>query len=152
MEQGGLVKPKLQQLEHLEVFIGRWINRGHTVETAGPSGREILTSDVYEWAPGRLFVLHFAYGRIGEVDVGGIEIIGHDPENGAFRSHFFDSEGNVSLHQLSLRDGVWRWQGAQARATATFSDDGKVQTVHHERLLAGGRWVPSMEVVLTKVQ
>jgi hypothetical protein len=38
-------------------------------------GTTITTSDVYEWAPGGFFLLHTAYGRIGEFDVGGTEII-----------------------------------------------------------------------------
>jgi hypothetical protein len=139
------------ELRSLDVFIGRWINKGETVDGAIGPGEEIFTSDVYEWAPGGFFVLHSAYGRIGEMDVGGIEVIGFDPTSRTYRSHFFDSEGNVSVHELSVRDGVWRWQGERTRATATFSDDGKTQTVHHERSEDSGRWAPSMEVVLRKV-
>jgi hypothetical protein len=35
---------------------------------------------------------------------------------------------------------------------AVFSDQGKTQTAHHERLDEQGNWVPSMEVTLTKVE
>lgn len=59
--------------EALGVLIGRWINEGHTVATADTPEVPILTSDVYEWAPGGLFVAHTAYGRIGEASVGGVE-------------------------------------------------------------------------------
>jgi hypothetical protein len=70
-----------------------------------------MASDVYEWAPGRFFVIHPAYGRIGEVDVRGVEVIGYDPSTEKYWSQFS----------------------------------------HHERRNDDGSWVPSMEVVLTKV-
>jgi hypothetical protein len=36
----------------LAVLIGKWINEGHTTGTAQIPSVPILTSDVYEWAPG----------------------------------------------------------------------------------------------------
>jgi hypothetical protein len=53
----------------LEVFIGKWINEGETVATTDAPSSKIVTSDVYEWIPGRFGVLHTAYGRIGDLDV-----------------------------------------------------------------------------------
>jgi len=61
--------------EALGVLIGKWINEGHTVATPEVPSVPILTSDVYEWAPGGFFVVHSAYGRIGDSSVGGVEII-----------------------------------------------------------------------------
>ena len=57
--------------DRLQDFIGRWLTVGQTV--AGPEmpSVPIFASDVYEWMPGRFFVLHTAYGRIGDIDVGG---------------------------------------------------------------------------------
>jgi hypothetical protein len=46
--------------EALAVLIGSWINEGHTIGTAEISSVPILTSDVYEWAPGGFFVVHSA--------------------------------------------------------------------------------------------
>jgi hypothetical protein len=46
----------------------------------------VLTSDVYERAPGGIFIVHSASGKIGETAVGGVEIIGVDRE--AYRSTF----------------------------------------------------------------
>ena len=61
--------------EALAVLIGNWINEGHTIGTAEIPSVPILTSDVYEWAPGGFFVVHSAFGKIGETSVGGVEII-----------------------------------------------------------------------------
>jgi Protein of unknown function (DUF1579) len=138
--------------ERLDVFIGKWINEGHTIASAGAPPLKILTSDVYEWLPGRFFVLHSAYGRIGDMDVGGSEIIGYDAASQTYRSYFFDSQGNMTTDELTIQDETWTWCGAQTRTTVVFSDDGKMQTAHHERSDDGVYWVPSMEVTLSKVE
>ena len=68
-----------------------------------------------------------------------------------YRSQFFDSQGNASTSELRLAGEHWIWQREDSRCTAEFSADGKTQTAHHERRNAEGSWVPSMEVVLTRV-
>lgn len=136
----------------LELFIGKWINEGHTIATADTPSVKILTSDVYERMPGGFFVLHTAYGRIGNVDVGGTEIISYDAASKQYRSHFFDSQGNISTHALTESGDTWKWTGEHTRCTAIFTKHGKTQTAHHERLDEHGNWVPTMNVVLTRVE
>jgi len=58
----GLVPVRDARHEALDVLIGKWINEGHTVASAQLPSLPILTSDVYEWAPGGFFVVHSAYG------------------------------------------------------------------------------------------
>ncbi len=60
----------------LAVLVGKWINEGRTIGAGEIPSVPILTSDVYEWAPGGFFILHSAFGTIGETTVGGVEIIG----------------------------------------------------------------------------
>jgi hypothetical protein len=151
-------RPPKPGAEHrrLDVFIGRWINEGHTIATADAPSVKILTSDVYEWAPGGFFVLHYAYGLVGTLSGGGIEVIGYDAGSKRYTSHFFDSQGNVVTSELTFDNGVWTWLGPWAgqghRATATYSDDGKIQKCLHERSDDGRTWIPSMDIVLTKVE
>lgn len=123
-----------------------------TVEQPGIPSVSILASDVYEWLPGRFFVLHSAYGRIGDFSVGAIEMLWYDPAAGHYRSQLFDHQGNVVDSTLMLEGGVWTWMREGARAFATFNDDGNLQTAHHERSDDGVTWEPSMEVTLTKVE
>jgi Protein of unknown function (DUF1579) len=137
--------------ERLEIFIGRWINEGCTLDGAGGEDRRILTSDVYEWMPGRFFVLHTAYGRIGDQDVGGTEILGYDAVAGEYWTLFFDSSGGIHRGSLSADGQSWTWRGEAVGCTAVFSDGGRVQTAHHIRRGEDGQWVPSMEVVLRKI-
>ncbi len=139
------------ELERLNIFVGKWMNEGYTVNTAEAPSNKIITSDVYEWLPGRFFILHTAYGRIGNMDVGGMEVLGYDPSNRNYFSRFYDSSGNIHEASLTADGDRWTWQGKTTGCTAVFTENGKVQTAHHVRLDENGRWVPSMEVVLTKV-
>jgi hypothetical protein len=113
---------------------------------------KILTSDVYEWVPGGFFVLYSAYGRVGNIDVGSVEIIGYDADAGTFRTHFFTSSGGVSSEILTFENGAWVWQGRETRAISVFSDDEKTQTTRHERRDTGEEWIPAMNVTLSRVQ
>jgi Protein of unknown function (DUF1579) len=128
------------ELDRLEVFIGRWITEGSTTASQDAPAAEIVASDVYMWAPGRHFVMHPAYGRIGSVDVGGLEVIGLDPETAQYRTHFFDSEGNVITESLSHQEGTWTWQGLHARCMGVFAEEGKVLVARHERSEDGIHW------------
>lgn len=138
--------------ELLDVFIGRWITEGHTVASEDALSVEILASDVYEWMPGGFFVLHSAYGRVGNTDVGGTEIIGYDAQSNKYHTHFFDSQGNLTTEELRVEGDTWTWKGEKVGCTAKFSDEGKRLLAHHVRLDDYGKWVPSMEVTLTKVE
>jgi hypothetical protein len=137
--------------KRLDVFIGKWINEGYTVATADALSVKILTSDVYEWMPGGFFVLHLAYGRMGNMDVGGTEITGYDAESKKYHSYFFDSQGNVTKDEFTIEGNTCSWVGKETGCTAVFTNNGKTQTAHHVRLDDNGNWVPSMEVTLTRV-
>ena len=140
------------QHDALDAWVGRWISEGHVINDDGSPGPAIITSDVYEWAPGGFFIVHSAYGRIGEFGVGGVEIIGYDETSGGYRSHFFDSQGNATVSSLVARGDTWTYQGDTTRATVEFSDNHRVQTVLHERTDDGTTYSLSMKVILIKVE
>jgi hypothetical protein len=135
--------------EALGVLVGKWINEGRTVATAGVPSLPILTSDIYDWAPGGFFVVHSAYGKIGENSVGGVEIIGVASDG--YRSTLYDSFGNVHTSRMAIDGEVIRWLGERTRCTATITDAGSTQVAHHEASADGTTWVPSMEVTLRKI-
>jgi hypothetical protein len=132
----------------LAVLIGNWINEGHTIASGDIPSVPILTSDVYQWVPGEFFVVHSAFGKIGETTVGGVEIIGVDGE--AYRSTFYDSFGNVHSSRLEIEGNVLRWLGDRTRCTVTMIDDGMTQVARHESSADGVSWTPSMDVTLRK--
>src|SRR5262245_3443344 len=124
---------------------------GQTVSQAGVPAEPIVASDTYQWAPGGQFVMHPAYGRIGSMEVGGLEVIGYDAATGQFHTYFFDSQGSASRETLFFRDGVWTWLGSHTRCKGVFSDDGRTLTARHERSDDGEHWTPSMTVTLRKI-
>jgi hypothetical protein len=132
----------------LEILIGKWINQGQTTATPDISSVAIVTSDVYEFAPGGFFVVHTAFGKIGETSVGGVEIIGVDGD--AYRSTFYDSFGNVHSSRMEIDGNTIRWLAEHTRCTATITDDGMTQVAHHEASADGANWISSMDVTLRK--
>ncbi|HTW42127.1 MAG TPA: hypothetical protein VMD79_07410 [Solirubrobacteraceae bacterium] len=134
----------------LAVFLGRWINEGHTIATGRVPSLPILTSDVYDLAPGGFFVVHAAYGKIGETSVGGVEIIGVDGD--AYLSTLYDSFGNVHSSRVEIEGDAIRWIGARTRCTATITDAGRTQIARHEASADGTTFTPSMDVTLRKVE
>jgi hypothetical protein len=76
----------------------------------------------------------------GLLNVGGVEIIGYDAERAIYTSHFFDSQGHVSIDELLYDDGRWNWRGERLRTTSTFSADGTVQHSLHEQSDDGVAW------------
>jgi hypothetical protein len=132
-------------------LIGRWITVGETIPSDDGPALTIHASDIYEWVAGGFFVVHTAYGRIGDSEVGGIELIGYDAETGRYRTHFFDSQGNVSNQELTFSDGTWTWSGDHARAVGRLSADGRIMPTLHEWSDDGVGWRPSMNVTLYKV-
>ncbi|HEY2207263.1 MAG TPA: DUF1579 family protein [Pseudonocardia sp.] len=133
----------------LAVLIGKWVNEGHTIAAEGIPSVPILASDVYEWVPGGFFVVHSAFGAIGDTAVGGVEIIGVDGE--AYRSTFYDSFGNVQGSRVEIEGDVVRWLGDRTRCTVTLTDHGTTQVAHHESSADGVGWTSSMDVTLRKV-
>ena len=134
----------------LAVLIGNWINEGATVATADIPSVPIRTSDVYEWVPGGFFVVHTAFGKIGDTSVGGVSIIGVDGD--AYDDTFYDSFGNTHRSRLVIDGDVHRWIGldGRTRCTVTMTDGGMTQVAHHESSVDGVTWTASMDVVLRK--
>jgi hypothetical protein len=139
------------EYDRLEVLIGKWINVGKTEPIGDEPPLDITTGDIYEWLTGKYWILHTAYGRLGNMDVGGVEIIGYDHETGKYVSYFYDSRGNFSEHEIIVDGNTMTWNGKVTGCTSVFTERGKVQTAHHVRVDENGQWVPSMEVVLTRV-
>lgn len=92
-----------------------------------------------------------AYGRIGELDVGGVEIIGFDDQTGQYTPHFFDSQGHLTVDQLTYDAGKWIWTGEQIRTTSEFSADGRIQRSLNEQSDDGAEWRLAMDVTLRKI-
>lgn len=124
---------------------------GETIPADGAPSLRIQASDIYEWVAGRFFVVHTAYGRIGDADVGGIELIGYDAEPGG-------SVPASSTRRATSPGRIWRFMTVRGRGGASthappgvLSDDGRAMPTLHEWSDDGVNWRPSMNVTLRKV-
>ena len=96
--------------KRLEALIGRWKTDGSTREMPG-APVTIDAVDAYEWLPGGFALLHTVDAKMGEEKVEGAEIIGFDPERGAYSTLYFGSDGATEYEADLTRgtDGLtWR--------------------------------------------
>jgi hypothetical protein len=137
--------------QRLNVFVGRWNTEGQT--RAGPLGpaARITAIDTYEWFPGGFFLVHHVDARIGDEEIKVLEVIGYDASSKTYPMRSFDSQGNFGTHEARVRDGIWTFAGESERATVLVSDDGNTMTANWERS-DGARWLPWMDVTLTKAR
>lgn len=142
--------------QRLEVFIGSWRTEGATIAQDEAPAMPVRSSDIYEWLPGGHFVVHRWDGQVGDAEVHGLEVIGVDSQSGAYRTQFFDNDGNSGSEELSVRDRTWTWLGRKVmgaawhRCTSVLSHDGKTMTARHERSADGQTWTPWMDVTLRR--
>ena len=101
----------IPELERLNVFIGRWLTEGETVAEDSAPAAPIIAGDVYEWVPGGHFVMHPAYGRIGSMAVGGLEVIGFDASTGSFRRISSTAKGTPSARPCRIAMASGRGRG-----------------------------------------
>ncbi len=138
----------------LDVFVGTWNTEGTILaDAAHPSATtaKLTAVDTYEWLPGGFFLIHHVDGRMGEDEVHAIEIIGYDASRQAYRTRSFDNQGNTGTYEATLRGATWRIRGERERFTGELGDDGGSLTGQWERRSTDGtRWVPWMDIRLTK--
>jgi hypothetical protein len=113
-------------------LIGAWATSGQTVE-----GVAIEGSDVYEWLPGRRFVVHRVDVRMGGHQVDVLEVIG-EPDGDAFLMRSFDHQGGTAVMRATVDDaGVWTFAGPTERATLVVADSTMSATWERN---VGGAW------------
>ena len=146
-------------LEHLNVFIGKWHMEGR--QLAGPAGpaASISALQTYEWMQGERFLIHRFDGHVGDSQASCIEIIGADTERQCYRAHTFYNNGQMNVWDMDERDGQWRllgdWNASgksmKVRCTVTFADDGQTMNSKWEHSNDGAKWQTFWDVSARKV-
>jgi hypothetical protein len=129
-----------------EPIIGSWASSGRTVERPGDPPVSIEGSDIYEWLPGRHFVVHHVDVRMGGEQVHVLEVIGEPDGSGAVLMRSFDHAGGTALMRATVDEaGVWTFAGPTERATLVVAEDGESMAAAWERSPDGGatweRWM-----------
>jgi hypothetical protein len=112
-----------------EPLIGSWASAGRTVEPIV----EIEGTDVYEWLPGRQFVVHRVDVRMGGEQVDVLEVIG-ERDGDAFLMRSFDNHVGTALMRATVDEaGAWTFTGPAERASLVVAEDGASMAATWER-------------------
>ncbi|GAA0932161.1 hypothetical protein [Pseudonocardia zijingensis] len=126
-------------------LIGAWASTGRTVDAV-----EVEGTDVYEWLPGRRFVVHHVDVRVGGEQVDVLEVIG-ERDGDAFLARSFDGWGGTSVMRASVDEaGEWTFAGPAERATLAVAPDGTTMSARWERL-RDGSWEHWMDMEFRRV-
>jgi Protein of unknown function (DUF1579) len=139
-------------LRRLDALIGRWKTEGWTAEAPGAPAARIDAVDTYERLPGGA-LLHLVDARVGDQKVEGAEIIGYQPDRGAYVTQYFGSDGPAAYEARFGEDRgalEWTMTSSNDRFTGSFNDDRTVITGHWEARRDDSTWRPWMDVTLTK--
>jgi hypothetical protein len=100
-----------------EPIVGSWASSGRTVE-----GVDVEGTDLYEWLPGKQFVVHHVDVRMGGEQMDVLEVIG-ERDGDALLMRSFDRSGGTALMRATVDDaGVWTFAGPTERATLVVAD------------------------------
>jgi hypothetical protein len=143
-------------LKRLEILVGTWQMRGHTLDQKVDN---ITGWSTFEWLPGKFFLESF-----GEITIQGfqfkgfvvkaLEIIAYDPKKKRFPSTVFSNlSGEVLTYEWDVKGNSVIHSGLGAKYTGTLSEDGNTLT---------GGWRPdkgtkdtegnAYDVVMTKMR
>ena len=113
---------------------------------------------VFEWLPGREFVLQ--RWEVPHPDApDGIAIIGAGGEEGGYRQHYFDSRGVARVYEMTFGDGAWELERRSAdfspldfcqRYVGTFTDGGQTIDGRWETSADGSTWELDFGLVYTR--
>ncbi len=130
----------------LAVFLGDWSAEG-TAFGADRQGGPWRSVHSARWYSGEFFILQDEHAN-GPFDT--LSFLGWDPGRDLYFSWTIDNGGFANNYEVDVDGDTWRFTGEQARATITFSDDGRTQT-HHWEFKPEGEWVTLCDRVATRV-
>lgn len=130
----------------LAVFLGDWSAEG-TAFGADREGGPWRSVHSAHWYSGGFFIVQDEHAN-GPFDT--MSFLGWDPERGRYFSWSIDNGGFANKYQVDVDGATWHFTGEQARATISFSDDGRTQT-HHWEFKPEGEWVTLCDRVATRV-
>jgi hypothetical protein len=143
-------------LDALEPLVGEW---AMVPEFEGLPPADASARVVFEWLPGKRFLIERWEVPVPEAP-DGIAIIGADPEReGKYLQHYFDSRGVARVYKMTFEDRTWKLWRDEAdlspldfsqRFAGTLAEDGKVITGAWEISDDGSTWKHDFDLTYTK--
>jgi Protein of unknown function (DUF1579) len=138
-----------QKLQALSIFVGVWNTEGEIAATPDSPASKLLATDIYEWLPGRRFLVHRVDARMGDAVSRSIEIYEYDSDDDAFRSRSYDDQGVSEEFKADLMGLKWTIAGADLRFSGQFSEDENEMAGQWERRV-GQAWAKLMDIRLRR--
>lgn len=111
------------RMKAFQIFIGTWNTTGEVMATdAGPAST-LSATDVYEWLPGRHFVVHRVDARFGPDVSRSMEVIGFDETKQGVVARSFDDRGGSNVFDVELEQRHLRITGQTVRFEGQFDTD-----------------------------
>lgn len=132
-------------MEELDALVGAWRSSGETVEDPVV---HIEGSDVYEWLPGRHFLVHHVDVTVGGRRYQALEVFGAEADTVVARA--YDSDGGTGTMTVVVdEDGVVTLTGPDSRARLVVAGDGGSMAARWDRL-DDGQWRHWMDMRFTR--
>ena len=129
-----------------EPIVGAWTSSGRTAPRPGEPSVEIEGTDVYEWLPGRHFIVHHVDVRVGGEQMDVLEVIG-EPDGDGVLMRAFESAGTTGTMRATVDpDGAWTFAGDTERARLVVAPDGGSMAATWERRAGDGGWEHWMDM------
>ncbi|WP_420125535.1 hypothetical protein [Longimicrobium sp.] len=142
--------------EALAVFLGEWKAQGTSYGGTDQSGDDPRANGVEwisehrgYWHTGAFFLVQEERARPGGMVFDTLSVMGVDPERGGYFARSFENHGFYRDYPVTREGKVWTFSGQTERATITFSDDDRTQTIAWE-WKPEGAWLPLCDRVATR--
>jgi hypothetical protein len=144
---------KIPKMKDLLFFVGRWQTNGVIISDAVVTKTKINGNDTYEWVAGGHFLLHRVDVMIGDERTEVVEIIGleeNEPDH-SFAMRSFDNQGKFTTMKGYLEEpNLFKIEGEGVRSKLVVNENHTIMNVFWEQSSDGVRWIPWMELKLTK--
>jgi Protein of unknown function (DUF1579) len=139
----------LALMKPLSPFVGIWNTEGKIRATDEAEEQVMTATDIYEWLPGKRFLLHRVDARMGGSITRSMEIVGWDADAGRLFSTSYDDQGQTSRFHCALEGHGWKIDGTGIRFRGAFNQDWNKLTGTWE-MEADGSWSPWMDITLAR--
>ncbi len=136
----------------LEFLIGTWNTVGEVRASPTSPAVAINGTDSYELVLGGSFIEHRVDVMMGDVRTEAIELIGeYDNARGTYQMRSFGNDGGYAVMEGRIEtNGSLVISGDKMRASLTRVVEGQKMEANWEMQNEDGKWVPWMDLVLTK--
>ena len=138
-----------EAMKSLSPFVGIWNTEGKIRASDEAEEQTMVATDIYEWLPGKCFLLHRVDARMGEDVTRSTEIVGWDADEETLFSTSYDAQGRTSRFSCALNGHDWKIDGPAIRFRGAFDADWNRLTGTWE-MEANGSWSPWMDISLTR--